>query len=109
MQKGSVIDLVVGRGLSNERTPVPDLIGMKLENARSYNSAASLNLGAFIFDTTSVKREDSLSAFVYKQNPEFREDARLQWESVYIWLSVDSSRLSVDSTLVIISARLQHH
>lgn len=102
LQKGSVIDLMVGRGLSNERTPVPDLMGMQLENARSYILAASLNLGAFIFDTTSVKnREDSLSAFVYKQNPDFREDAKLQMgESVYIWLSVDSARLPVDSTLV---------
>jgi beta-lactam-binding protein with PASTA domain len=102
VQKGSVIDLVVGRGLSNERTPVPDLMGMQLEKARSYILAASLNLGAFIFDTTSVKNmEDSLNAFVYKQNPDFREDAKLQMgESVYIWLSADSSRLPVDSTLV---------
>jgi len=102
VQKGSVIDLMVGRGLSNERTPVPDLMGMQLEKARSYILAASLNLGAFIFDTTSVKNnEDSLSAFVYKQNPDFREDAKLQMgESVYIWLSLDSARLPVDSTMV---------
>jgi len=102
IQKGSVIDLVVGRGLSNERTPVPDLMGMQLEKAKSYILAASLNLGAFIFDTTAVKnKEDSLNAFVYKQNPDFREDARLQMgESVYIWLSLDSARLPVDSTLV---------
>jgi len=101
VQKGSVIDLVVGRGLSNERTPVPDLMGMQLEKARSYILAASLNLGAFIFDTTAVKtKEDSLRAFVYKQNPDFREDARLQMgESVYIWLSVDSARLKADTTL----------
>jgi beta-lactam-binding protein with PASTA domain len=102
IQKGSVIDLVVGRGLSNERTPVPDLVGMQLERAKGYILAASLNLGAFIFDTTAVKnREDSLNAFVYKQNPDFREDARLQMgESVYIWLSLDSAKLPVDSTLV---------
>jgi beta-lactam-binding protein with PASTA domain len=102
IQKGSVIDLVVGRGLSNERTPVPDLMGMQLEKAKSHILAASLNLGAFIFDTTAVKnKEDSLNAFVYKQNPDFREDARLQMgESVYIWLSVDSARLPVDSTMV---------
>jgi beta-lactam-binding protein with PASTA domain len=102
VQKGSVIDLMVGRGLSNERTPVPDLMGMQLEKARSYILAASLNLGAFIFDTTSVKnKEDSLSAFVYKQNPDFREDAKLQMgESVYIWLSLDSARLPVDSAMV---------
>jgi eukaryotic-like serine/threonine-protein kinase len=104
IQKGSIIDLVVGRGLSNERTPVPDLIGMQLEKAKNYILAASLNLGAFIFDTTVVKNnEDSLKAFVYKQNPAFREDAKLQMgESVYIWLSLDSARLPSDSTLVIL-------
>jgi beta-lactam-binding protein with PASTA domain len=102
VQKGSVIDLVVGRGLSNERTPVPDLMGMHLEKARSFILAASLNLGAFIFDTITVRNnEDSLKAFVYKQNPDFREDAKLQMgESVYIWLSLDSARLPVDSTMV---------
>jgi len=101
IQKGSVIDLVVGRGLSNEKTPVPDLMGMQLEKARSYILAASLNLGAFIFDTSVLTEEDSLKAFVFKQNPDFREDAKLQMgESVYIWLSADSSKLSVDSTLV---------
>jgi beta-lactam-binding protein with PASTA domain len=101
IQKGSVIDLVVGRGLSNERTPVPDLMGMQLEKAKGYILAASLNLGAFIFDSTIVNQEDSLRAFVYKQNPDFREDAKLQMgESVYIWLSVDSARLQIDSTLV---------
>jgi len=102
IQKGSSIDLVVGRGLSNERTPVPDLMGMQLERAKSYILGASLNLGAFIFDTTAVKnKEDSINAFVYKQNPAFREDAKLQMgESVYIWLSVDSAKLPSDSTLV---------
>ncbi len=30
LQKGSVIDLVLGKGLSNQRTSVPDLIGMKI-------------------------------------------------------------------------------
>jgi beta-lactam-binding protein with PASTA domain len=101
IQKGSVIDLVVGRGLSNERTPVPDLMGMQLEKAKSYILAASLNLGAFIFDSTVVNQEDSIRAFVYKQNPDFREDAKLQMgESVYVWLSVDSARLAADSTMV---------
>jgi eukaryotic-like serine/threonine-protein kinase len=101
IQKGLVIDLVVGRGLSNERTPVPDLVGMQLEKAKNYILAASLNLGAFIFDTTVVNNDDTLRAFVYKQNPDFREDAKLQMgESVYIWLSVDSSRLSADSIMI---------
>jgi beta-lactam-binding protein with PASTA domain len=101
IQKGSVVDLVVGRGLSNEKTPVPDLMGMQLERAKGYILAASLNLGAFIFDSTVATEEDSINAFVYKQNPDFREDAKLQLgDLVYIWLSVDSTKLQSDSTLV---------
>ena len=35
LQKGSVIDLILGKGLSNQRTPVPYLIGLPLETART--------------------------------------------------------------------------
>jgi len=34
LQKGSVIDLVLGKGLSNQRTSIPYLLGMKLEPAK---------------------------------------------------------------------------
>jgi beta-lactam-binding protein with PASTA domain len=104
IQKGSIIDLVLGKGLSNQRTPVPELIGLKLAPAKEKILGASLNLGAFTYDNSIVHQEDSANAFVYKQNPEFKEDADLQLGSaVYIWLTVDSANLPVDSTLVIIS------
>jgi len=104
IQKGSVIDLVLGKGLSNQRTPVPGLIGYGLESARNRILGASLNLGAYIFDNTILNGEDSLKAFVYKQNPEFSEEASLQLGSaVYLWLTTDSAKLPVDSTLLIIS------
>jgi beta-lactam-binding protein with PASTA domain len=104
IQKGSVIDLVLGKGLSNQRTPVPELIGYSLESARNRILGSSLNLGAFIFDNSILTGEDSLSAFVYKQNPEFNEESNLQLGStVYLWLTTDSTKLPVDSTLIIIS------
>jgi eukaryotic-like serine/threonine-protein kinase len=102
IQKGSIIDLVLGKGLSNERTPVPGLIGMNLETAKNSILGASLNLGAFIYDNSVLNSDDSANAFVYKQNPEFNEEARLQLGSaIYLWLTVDSSKLPVDSTLVV--------
>lgn len=104
LQKGSVIDLVLGKGLSNQRTPVPDLMGMTLEPAKNKILAASLNLGTYTYDASIKNSSDTLNAFVYKQNPEYKEDASLQLGSaVYLWLSVDSARLPVDSTLFIIS------
>jgi beta-lactam-binding protein with PASTA domain len=103
LQKGSVVDLVLGKGLSNQRTPVPNLIGMTLEPARDRIFSASLNLGTYIYDNTIRSGEDSLNAFVYKQNPEFKEDATLQLgSSIYLWMTMDSLKLPVDSTLLVL-------
>ena len=102
LQKGSVIDLVLGKGLSNQRNPVPDMIGMKLDPAKNRILGASFNLGTYTYDNTILTGKDTLNAFVFKQNPEYREDATLQLGSaIYLWLSVDSGKLAVDSTLII--------
>ena len=104
LQKGSMVDLVLGKGLSNQRTAIPDLMGMNLEPAKNRILVSSLNLGTYIFDNTISSGEDTINAFVYKQNPEFIEEARLQLGSaIYLWLTVDSTKLPVDSTLIIIS------
>jgi eukaryotic-like serine/threonine-protein kinase len=108
IQKESVIDLVLGKGLSNQRTPIPNLLGLKLEPAKNSIVGASLNLGTYIYDNSIVTSEDTIKAFVFKQNPEFREMASLQLGSaIYLWLTVDSAKLPVDSTLVVKSDTLQ--
>jgi beta-lactam-binding protein with PASTA domain len=102
IQKGSVIDLVLGKGLSNQKTPVPDLMGLKLEAAKNTILGASLNLGAFTYDNTITTGEDSLNAFVFKQIPEYKEPSTLKLgDVIYLWLTVDSIKLPVDSTLVV--------
>lgn len=107
IQKGSEVVLVLGKGLSNRRTSVPDLIGRNLKDARNRIRASSLILGTYNFDNTVQNDEDSLSAFVYKQNPEYNEEARIQLGSaVYIWLSNDSTLLPVDSSLIDLSDTL---
>lgn len=103
IQKGSVIGLVLGKGLSNQRTPVPYLMWMKLEPARNKIFNAALNLGTYIYDNTIKTGIDTINAFVYKQNPEYKEDASLQLGSaIYLWLTVDSAKLPVDSTLIVL-------
>jgi beta-lactam-binding protein with PASTA domain len=98
VQKGMVIDLILGRGLSSQRTAIPDLTGCTLEQARSEILGSSLNLGAYVFDNTVVTGKDSVNAFVYKQNPEYHEDATVQLGSaVYIWLTTDFIRLPADT------------
>lgn len=102
LQKGSVVDLVVGKGLSNQRTSVPTLIGLHLEPAREKILVSTLSLGTFVYDSTIVNSNDSVNAFVFKQLPEYKEDASLQLGSaMYLWLTVDSAKLPVDSTLIV--------
>jgi len=104
IQKGSVIDLILGKGLSNQRTSIPDLMGMNLDPARNKILISSLSLGTYVYDKTILNGEDTAKAFVYKQNPGFKEDASLQLGSaIYLWLTVDSSKLPVDSTLLNLS------
>lgn len=94
VQIGSVIDLILGKGLSNQRTSVPDLSGMKLEPAKNKIQISSLNLGTFVYDNTIRTKADTANAFVYKQNPDFNGDASMQMgSSIYLWLTVDSAKL----------------
>lgn len=101
VQKGLVIDLVLGKGLSSQRTMIPRLTGFTLGRAREEILGSSLNLGAYVFDATVVSGTDSLVAFVYKQNPEYYEDATVQLGSaVYIWLTTDTLKLPADTTAI---------
>jgi eukaryotic-like serine/threonine-protein kinase len=102
IQKGSVIDLVLGKGLSNQRTSVPDLIGLNLRDAKDRIMSASLTLVTSIFDGTVTTGKDSTTAFVYKQNPEYSPDATLQLgSSMYLWLTTDSTKLQADTAKVV--------
>jgi eukaryotic-like serine/threonine-protein kinase len=92
--KGSEIDLVLGRGLSNEKTAAPDLIGQLLVNAKDRITSRYLNLGAKIYDGSCDDAEDSANAFVWKQRPVFDEEDLINLgASVDVWLTVDSTKL----------------
>jgi beta-lactam-binding protein with PASTA domain len=102
LQKGSVVDLILGGGYSNQHTSAPDLMGMNLESAKNKILESSLNLGTYIYDNTIINGEDTMKAIVYKQRPEYKDYDSVQLGSViYIWLTVDSTKLRTDSTLMI--------
>lgn len=84
VSKGSVIDLIVGDGIGDERVSVPDLTGLTKANAWAVLTEANLSLGAVIYDK-NVK--DSVLAVVYKQFPLPAEGMQLkQGEPVDIYL-----------------------
>jgi beta-lactam-binding protein with PASTA domain len=95
--KRAVIDLILGRGLSDDKTAAPDLIGLHLSTAIDKITVRYLNLGAIIYDGTVENEEDSLNVFIWKQRPVFDNETLLNLGSaVDIWLTVDSTKLPVD-------------
>jgi beta-lactam-binding protein with PASTA domain len=103
LQKGAVIDLVLGNGLSSRRTNIPNLIGLSLPEAMTAVISSRLNVGTYIYDSTVINATDSLVAFIYKQNPEYNSDATLQiGTGIYFWLTIDSLKLPVDTTNLIL-------
>ena len=103
LQKSSEIDLVLGKGLSNQKTAVPDLTGLDLVSAKDKILGASLTLVTSIFDNTVKTGADSANAFVYRQNPQFSYEPTLQLgSSIYLWLTTDSAKLQKDSARFVI-------
>ena len=84
IQKGSVIDLVLGKGLSNQRTIVPDLIGLTLEPAREKILSSSLNLGTYIYDNTIVTRTTVSMHSIINRTLNSTRKAPFNWVHRYI-------------------------
>ena len=72
---GTTVDLVIGSGLSDKTTSIPNLLGLNLQKAQTEIKVASLNFGAVIFDEGIT---DSASAVVYRQNPKVNEKRKIK-------------------------------
>lgn len=107
--KGSRVDLVLGRGMQNERTGLPLLIGLNQSDSRSRLIDASLNLGQVKYDETIKDYKDTLNAMVYSQYPAFFENTSISLGSrVDIWLTLNEARVpKIKAELGIDSAFLQ--
>jgi eukaryotic-like serine/threonine-protein kinase len=94
--EGSTVSFVLGSGLGDEETEVPDLFGMTFSEARIMLQSMGLNLGAVIPDP-DVK--DTANGYIYRQNPEpvtllpdgARQINRMRvGQSLDVWLSLVS-------------------
>ena len=72
---GTIVDLVIGSGLSDKTTSIPNLLGLNLQKAQTEIKVTSLNLGAVMFDEGII---DSANAMVYKQNPKVNEKIKVK-------------------------------
>ncbi len=93
--KRSKIDLIVGQGLSRETTAIPNLTGLTTDESKRISQSVYLNIGATIYDDNVITRDDSIRAFVWKQNPPAEQGiTRRLGASIDIWLTTDSTLIS---------------
>lgn len=81
LRYGSIIDLLVSKGLSNEKVILPNLIGLSKFEANIILKTNSLNFGLEYYKGEIV---DSNSALIYRQYPSYNLD-----KEVNIGSSVD--------------------
>jgi eukaryotic-like serine/threonine-protein kinase len=92
--KGSAIDLILGKGLSDEKTMVPDLLGMTLERAKDKASDAFFTIGTTIPDQ-SVEENDTLILRVYRQHPVHSPNILFPLGSqITLWITSDTALLN---------------
>ncbi len=64
---GSKVDLIIGGGLEEVKIPVPDLIGLTVQDARALLQSKGILLAAIL---TSGSIADTSTAYIYRQNPD---------------------------------------
>lgn len=94
--KGTIVELVVGKGLSNEKVIVPSLIGLTYMQALDKLAESSLNAGALNFEQPA----DSLRAKVYRQIPGPTKDESISMgSSIDLFLSNKKTQTVIDTTV----------
>lgn len=92
--KGSAVDLVLGKGLSDEQAGVPNLVGMSLEQAKMAASDRFLSVGAAVPDQTVVNPGDELKAIIFRQRPHGGSGNMLPLGSaIDVWITLDSTKV----------------
>ncbi|HOP03692.1 MAG TPA: PASTA domain-containing protein [Tenuifilaceae bacterium] len=94
--KGSKVNLLLGKGFSNRKTPLPRVIGLTASQARNVLIDASLNMGKLTFDATIANHRDSMEAKVYSQYPNPVGETSVSFGArVDLWLTLNESRIPV--------------
>jgi beta-lactam-binding protein with PASTA domain len=92
--RNSRIDLVIGKGLSNEKTVVPVIVGYTIQEAQSILASIVLKIGKPTYDSSVFDYGDSMRAIIFKQIPAHNKSQLIPLgSSIDIWLTVDSGKL----------------
>jgi beta-lactam-binding protein with PASTA domain len=84
--KGSSVELVLGKGLGNEKAEVPFLLGLTESEAIALINNASLNVGYLKYQDS----RDKMHSRVYKQQPGLKEKQKTAYGAyVDLWFRSD--------------------
>jgi beta-lactam-binding protein with PASTA domain len=93
--KGTVVTLVLGRGLGDTRIAMPYLKWMQLGEAKNRLMEMGLNIGSITYDPEVV---DSTAALIYQQYPQPSLTPNINAGiSVDLWLTEDYTKIPNDS------------
>jgi beta-lactam-binding protein with PASTA domain len=85
VDKGTIIDLVIGQGLEISRVLLPNLYGLTFQEALFVLQTSGLKPGLTLFDASVV---DSMNCKVYRQNPQFRlQESVLSGEAIDLFMT----------------------
>ena len=93
IESGSTIDLVVGLDGLDNRTYVPNVMGMKYDRALDVVHDNSLNVSKVVFDASVRNYNDTINSVVYRQSPAASQAPMVIGSDVSIYLTVDPERI----------------
>jgi len=86
VDKGAMIDLVLGDGGKNQAATVPNVVGHSLAEGIIFVKDANLNYASIVRDPDTTAFKDSIKAIIYKQSP-LAGSIVPMGEPVFLWIT----------------------
>jgi beta-lactam-binding protein with PASTA domain len=94
IEKGKSISLIIGEGIGTQKVDIPYLYKLRLADVRTLLNSKGLNMGFPEYDSTILNKEDTLNAFVYKQEPAYDTNNTVrQGRAFDLFFTLDSNKL----------------
>ncbi len=94
LRKGETIELVLGQGSGGGLEPVPNLVGLTIDQANS--RLGNVSLGLFVGSCEGcTNRKDSTLAIIYRQSPDGGGEMSAGGE-ITVWASTDPDKKADD-------------
>ena len=94
IEKGKSISLIIGEGIGTQKVDIPYLYKLGLADVRALLNSKGLNMGFPEYDSTILNEEDTLNAFVYKQEPAYDTNNTVrQGRAFDLFFTLDSNKL----------------